>query len=253
MVDRFISSYCTRYLLQFFFYIIIFSSCAVKNNLYVYDPFPVEKGDFNFYAGIGSGIRASADVVDDNGDIIFNEHLDMAPNLAVGAQINLVHNLDLRLAMHFPYVIGGFGLRAGPQFSFFNRESRFNMALGTDLGFVVAKDSLNVLDSSIPLDITVNSIIYADFFLPIGYQLNENTKIVLTPRYSLNTYFIRYRTDSKDSYKFNPRVPSIALGLHHKKVYLEFSAFQYKDELYPNFGIVYLLGDKPINSGDSEF
>ena len=216
-------------------------SCAVTNSLYINDPVSARDEGMTLYAGIGTGVRADIESVDQDGNIRFSDDITMAPNVYGGGQVNLVDKLDLRLSLHLPYLIGGFGLRAGPQYSFFSKESFFNMAIGTDLGFVVAKDSIKIFGSTSPLDIYANGAINADFFLPISFSFNQHTRIIITPRYSFNTIYIRHNTNDSESFKFKPTLPSLALGLRMKMLYFEFSAFRFQNEYFPNFGIVYIF------------
>ncbi len=219
-------------------------SCAVTNSLYVNDPVPVQDGGVALYVGIGTGVRADIESVDQDGNINFSDDITMAPNLYFGGQVNLVDKLDLRFTLHLPYLIGGFGLRAGPQYSLFKKESTFNMAIGTDLGFVIAKDSLKIFGTTSALDIYANGAINADFFLPISFSFNQHTRIIITPRYSFNTIYIRHNTNDPESFKFKPNLPSLALGLRTKRLYFEFSAFRFQDEYFPNFGMVYIFKHK---------
>jgi hypothetical protein len=221
--------------------LLLMFSCAVTNSLYVNDPVPEGA---NLYVGIGTGVRAGIESVDQDGNINFSDDIDMAPNVYAGGQLNLVDKLDLRLAIHLPYLIGGFGLRAGPQYSFFRKESIFNMAFGTDLGFVVAKDSLKIFGTTSALDIYANGAINADIFLPISIRFKQHTRIIITPRYSFNTIFIRYNTNDPETFKFKPNLPSLALGLRMKRLYFEISAFRFQDEYFPNFGMVYIFDNK---------
>ena len=230
-----------RKILLYFCGILLLSSCTVTNNLYVNDPVPVQKGNADFYLGIGTGVKAKIDSVSANGDITFSNEVTRAPNLCFGSQIGLTRNLDLRAAIHLPYIIGGFGARLGPQYTFFSNESKFNMAIGSDLGFVVAKDSIKIFGSTSALDIHSNGAINADFFLPFCFNFNENSRIIITPRYSFNTIYIRHNTGEKKSYKFSPHVPSLAIGLRLNKLYLEASAFRFQNEYYPNFGLIYIF------------
>ena len=231
--------------LPYFCGILFLSSCAVTNNLYVNDPVPVQKGNNYFYLGVGTGVEAKIDSVSANGDIAFSNELKMVPNLNFGGQFGLVHNLDLRLAVHLPNFLGGFGARLGPQYAFFGRESKFNMAIGSDLGFVLAKDSIKIFGSTTALDIYVNGAINADFFLPISFNFNENSRIIITPRYSFNTFYIRRNTMEKKGRKFNPNVPSLAIGLRLNRIYLEASAFRFQNEYFPNFGLIYVFKNSP--------
>lgn len=224
--------------------LLVVFSCAVTNNLYVNDPVSVQDEGANIYIGIGTGVRAEIDSVDQNGNISFSNDLTMAPNIYFGGQFNLVNNLDLRFTLHLPYLIGGFGLRAGPQYSFFKKESVFNMAIGTDLGFVVAKDSLKIFGTTSALDIYANGAINADFFLPLSVRLNQDTRLIITPRYSFNTIYIRQNMKNKESHKFKPNVPSLAVGLKMKRFYFEYSTFRFQEDYFPNFGMVYMFRSK---------
>ena len=224
--------------------LLLLFSCAVTNNLYVNDPVPTQNGEASLYLGVGTGVRAEIESVDPDGTINFSDEVSMAPNFYFGGQLNVVDKLGLRFSMHLPYLIGGFGLRAGPQYSFFKKESKFNMAVGTDLGFVVAKDSIKIFGSSSPLDIHANGAINADFFIPFSFSFNEYTRIILTPRYSFNTIFIRYNTGDDETYKFRPNVLSMALGMRIKRFYFEYSSFRYQGQYFPNFSIVYMLNNK---------
>ena len=95
--------------------LLLMFSCTVTNNLYVNDPVPAQDKEANFYIGIGTGVRADIDSVNKSGDITFSDDLTMAPNLYFGGQVNVLDQLDLRFTLHLPYIIGGIGLRAGPQ------------------------------------------------------------------------------------------------------------------------------------------
>jgi len=225
----------------FLFVIFLLSSCTVTNNLYVNDPVSVQKDNADSYVGIGTGVKASIDSVSANGDIAFSNELTMAPNLCFGSQIGLIHNLDLRAAVHLPYILGGFGARLGPQYTFFSKESKFNMAIGSDLGFVIAKDSIKIFGTTSALNIHANGAINADFFIPLSFNLNENSRIIITPRYSFNTIYIRHNTGEKESFKFSPHIPSLALGLRLDRLYIEASAFRFRNEYYPNFGLIYIF------------
>ena len=217
------------------------TSCAVTNNLYVNDPIPVARGEGNLYLGVGTGARAKIDSVDSSGNVSFANDLTLAPNLFFGGQVSLIDNLDLRFSVHLPYIIGGFGARLGPQYAFFSKDSRFNMAVGTDLGFVLAKDSLRIFGTNNALDVYASGAINADVFLTMGYQFNENSRIVITPRYSFNTLYIRQNTQQETTTKFKPQLPSVALGLYLNRIYIEASAFRFQDKYFPNVGLVYIF------------
>jgi len=221
--------------------ILLLFSCTVTNNLYFNDPVPTKQGEGHAYLGLGTGVRADIESVGLNGDITFSDDLTLAPNFYFGAQTRIIDNLDLRLSLSLPYIVGGIGLRLGPQYSFFKDSDTWNLAIGSDLGFVVAWDSLKFLGTKSDLEIYTNGAINADFFMPFSYSFNKNTRIVLTPRYSFNTLYIRENTKSRETFKFKPNVPSLALGLKTKRMYYELSAFRFQDNYFPNFGIVYIF------------
>ena len=218
---------------------ILVLSCTVTNNLYVNDPVPQGKGNCFFYAGLGTGFAPDIDSVSSNGDVHYSQGLSLAPNLCIGAQCGLGEQFDLRFNVHLPYVVTGFGLHAGIQYSLFRHWTLFNAALGTDVGFVVAKDTLDLGSIDIGLDPVTKGAINADFFLPVSYKLKENSRIVLTPRVSLNTLYIRRNENRNRSQKYSPIYPALSLGIFLNKLYFEATA-QYIDErIIPGFGIVY--------------
>ena len=235
--------------LSYFGLILLVSSCAVTNNLYINDPVPSQKDEGNFYVGIGSGIIGIIDSFHQNSNISIPFNIDKAPNVYFGGQTYLTDKLDFRLSLHFPGIIGGIGLRVGTQYSFFQAESIYNMAIGTDLGFVVATDLIfENLEITIGTeDNYANMAINADFFVPMSYSINQNTRLILTPRYSLNSIQKRENSDDLDSPKFSPRLFSLAVGLKVKKFYFEFSTFNFLDKYYCNFGMAYMfLNDEKV-------
>lgn len=219
------------------------SSCTVTNNLYVNNPFPVDTGKVEMYVGVGTGMQPKMDSIDENGDITFTDQISTAPNLCIGAQFPITRQLNIRAALHFPFLMGGFGIRVGPQYSLFTKDSKFNMAVGCDLGFVVAKDSIELFGSTTEVDSETNGALNADLFVPIGFQLSSNVQLIITARYSFNALFVRYNINESKSQTFHPAIPSVALGAFINSFYFEASAYQYENEWYPNFGLVYIIDD----------
>jgi len=229
----------TQKLISILFSIALFSSCTVLNQSYLNDPTPLGEGNGEIFLGAGTGAKPLVDSIANYGDIYFSNKIDFAPNVFLSGNYGLGERTNLRFSVHLPYLLGGFGLRAGVQQSFFKKESKFNAALGTDLGFVLAKDSLKIFGLAEELSIHANGGLNADVFLPISYTFNENLRIVLTPRLSANVLFIRYNQNEQESYKFTPILPSLALGLKTKRFYFEGNVIYFNNEYRPNFGIAY--------------
>lgn len=219
----------------------ILGSCTVLNNMYLNDPLPIGKDNLEFHLGAGTGLTPVVDVDPNNGDIKYSGAFEIAPILAFGGRYGTGEKLDLRIHAHFPYALGGFGLRAGVQYSFFDGSSFFNAAIGTDLSFVLAKDSIRILGSSTALDIQSNGAIGADLFIPVSFRINENSRIILTPRFSFNTIYIRHNENYRGTYKYKPHYPSLALGVRFSTIYLEVSIITFNESFYPNFGIAYIF------------
>jgi hypothetical protein len=206
----------------------------------VYDIPTKEEEEFG-YVGIATGVMPKIDSFAVDGAVSFSNKLTQHPNLCLGGQINAVENLDVRGAIHMPLPFGGFGMRAGPQFSFLNRESKFNVAIGSDLGYTFAKDSIKLFGDNIPLSIAVNGVFSADFFLPLRYSFNNESRLIVTPRYSYTTFYMRYNTERKSSYSFRTYVPSLAIGFRIKHFYFENSVFLFQDKYIVNYGFAYLF------------
>ena len=104
------------------FLLMLTSSCIVVNNLYVNDPVPLEKDSIRTYIGVGSGFEPKIDSISANGTVHHQNKYELAPNLCFGGQFGLGNQTDLRIAVNLPYIITGFGIRAGVQHSFFKKE-----------------------------------------------------------------------------------------------------------------------------------
>lgn len=199
------------------------------------------KGKGEAYGGIGMGLETKIDSVSDiSGAIHFSDKIITAPVLAFGIQAGAAKQTDIRLAFHLPKIFGGFGLRAGVQQSIFNPDSKFNVALGTDLGFVISKDSIHIFGSGNEINKSTNGAINADFFLPIGFSSQKNFRIVLTPRYSLNVMYVRKFRDERKSNSFKFSYPALSLGIRKKHFYFEATGIFYQKSFYPNFGVAWM-------------
>ncbi len=218
------------------------TACTVSNNLYIANPNPMGKGNKVAYIGVGTGVQLKIDSVNkDNGNINFSNKIATAPILAIGGQFGISKKTDIRVAVHFPKIIGGFGIRAGLQHSFWESNSKINIALGVDLGGVFSRDSIKILGSKTSVNKETNGALNADFFIPFSVKLNTNTSLIITPRYSFNTFYIRRNQLYNESNNFNLSYPAISLGIQSKKMYFEITTIHYNDKLYPHFGFARLL------------
>lgn len=209
----------------------------VTNNLYVNDPTPMMKGKGKGYLGIGTGITPRSDSISADKKINFSNKIAVAPILSFGGQIGLGEHMNIRIAGHLPGFIGGFGLRAGTQYGFFDRKSKFNVAIGLDLGFVIARDSMRIFGTRRALAIESKLGYNADFFMPISYKFTKDFMVVLTPRYSYTTIEIRKYTNHSSSANLKLNSPIVSLGVRYRQLYLETSIMHYGNRFYPNFGV----------------
>ncbi|MFZ4545674.1 MAG: hypothetical protein ACOYOA_16615, partial [Saprospiraceae bacterium] len=192
-------------------FLICFSSCIVTNNLYVNDPTPLGKNKSKGYLGIGTGTWLLGDstlVINDNPAkfIIF-------PVAEFGFKYGVGTKTNLHFSAHTPITFGGLGLKLGMQQSVFENSSPFNLAFGFDVG--------GALPGSKILGISVNEnenrgAFNADFFMPLSMKINSNVKVILTPRYSFNTYYLVKKN------KINFTV--LSAGLSYKRNLFEASA-----------------------------
>ncbi len=219
----------------------VLCACSVTDNLYVNNPVPAGKGNYEVFGGIGTGIRAKTDSVSDNGNIYASGKTVLAPVLSIGAQAGLLKHMDLRAALYLPYVIGGVGGRIGTQYSLFDSASVFNAALGTDFSFSFAKDSLTLFGSTSALNPDSKGSLSFAFFLPFSYRLSEHALLILTPRYSFNSFYFHENKNTSKSNRIGIKYPSLTLGFRIKSFYLESSALFYNHTVYPHGGIVWYL------------
>lgn len=228
-------------------------SCVTTNNLYVNNPVPLGKGKGEAYVGLSTGVAAKIDYVSpENGKIHFSNKIKSAPVLSAGLQVGILNQTDIRLALHFASVGGSFGFRTGVQHSFFDFQSKMNIALGTDLGFVVALDSMKILGTMTAIDKSANGAINADVFIPVSIRLKDNFSLVVTPRYSLNTIYVRKFEDENSSVPFKFKYPAVSLGIRTGKLYFEVTTLIYHHTVYPHFGLAWMFAtrDVKINAGD---
>lgn len=219
-------------------------SCTATNNLYVNNPVPMGKGNAELYLGLGTGVVAKIDSISlGNGAVNFSNRISNAPILSLGSQIGLSKQTDLRIAIHFPWIVGGFGFRAGIQHSFFDSNSRINMAIGSDLGFVVSKDSIEISGTNVAIGgKSSNGAISADLFLPISFKIKNDFRVVVTPRYSLTTIYIREYQDKNGAKPFSFHYPALSLGIRVKRFYFETTVLYYFNSFaYHHFGAAWFI------------
>ena len=212
-------------------FILFFSSCTVTNNFYVNNAIPVEVGKLEYYGGISTGYQPKLD----------STRYRISNNLSGGIQTSLckLEKTNIRAAIHFPEIIGGFGARLGIQQSFFKRNSDFNIAIGTDLGFTAAKDSVKnfVNGEYIKIQNDIKGAYNFDFFLPMTFRIEKNTQITLTPRYSYTFISLKKSKSTKLFY------PAMSAGFKYKYLYFETTATYINDNFVPFFGLGFILTD----------
>lgn len=216
---------------------LILSSCAVTNNLYLNDAIPFEKGNGRAHAGLGSGFAPKIDSVSDAGAVYYSNKLNIMPNFCVGAQGHLAKGLSGRLSLNFPFVLGGIGFRGGLQYSFLPPASKFNIGIGTDLGFVLSRDSIRIFNSFFALSPEVAGMTNADLFLPITFQFSDDTRLTLTPRISNQHFWIKRYIGNEGSYSYSPPMIGISSHVKIKQTSLELTVFKIDGLLMPGLGM----------------
>ena len=96
--------------------LISFGACSVQNNLYLNNPAPLEKGEQEYCLGISMDLQPKVDSLGLQNQVIYDDEFKLAPSLHIGARFRLAEKLTLGTQLHFPYIIGGFGLDIRPQF-----------------------------------------------------------------------------------------------------------------------------------------
>lgn len=219
------------------------NSCTVTNNMYLNDPEPCGRGKVDLYAGIGTGMQVKLDSVYDQGYYTTSYRTTIAPSASLGTQFGVTNQCDVRVSIHFPYIIGGFGIHAGVQNSFFNAASRFNMAVGIDAGGVLSKKTIHNDDQSedVKLNPPTKGAMNADIFMPFSYRISDNMRLILTPRYSFNILYVRSVEDPGDNRHFNLSFPVLTLGMKIHNLYFEASGQYYNNLLRPQVGIAWFI------------
>ena len=216
-------------------------ACTVTNNLYLNDAVPLEKEEGEFFLGVGSGLQPAIDEITEDGDVVFSDSLKAAPNLVLSLKGGLGKNFTLNFGVHLPYILSGFGMNFGTQYSFFPKESRINVAPGINFGFVISRTELfNEPLKSVP---PVSGAMNLDLYLPFSFVLKENYRLILTPRLSSNIMFIKKNVDFDDNRWFKPMFQIYSAGLRLNKIYIEASAIYFKQKLLPNAGIAFVFGE----------
>jgi hypothetical protein len=144
---------------------------------------------------------------------------------------------DLRIAFNFPYIIAGFGFRAGVQHSFFRKEEPFNLAVGADVGIALSKDSL----LGVKLDNIMQDAVNADIFLPMSFSSSPNYRIIFTPRISFNAFYVKENIFLSKTTVYSTFIPSITLGMKLNRIYIECGVHSVHQVLMPNLGICYMF------------
>ncbi|MDP2176460.1 MAG: hypothetical protein Q8K70_11175 [Bacteroidota bacterium] len=215
-------------------------SCSVTNNIYINETTPFEDGKGVVSLGIGTGLIPKIDSVSDNGDINFNNKISIAPNFYLGVQGGIKNRINYRASINLPFIIGGFGQRGGAQYSFLPKESKFNFAVGIDLGFVASKDSVKILGSRIGVNPHTNGITNADIFMPFTLNINENSRFTITPRYIHQYFWIKYNVDSHKSYSYIQSTIGLSAGLKYKSLYIESTMLSMNNRIFPVLGIGFI-------------
>ena len=221
--------------------IILFTSCAVTNNFYVNDILEEQESEGAFgYLGVSTGLQPDANLDADGSTIIFNDSLTLAfPNIIIGGQIGSGKHLDFRAALHLVGLVGGGGLRGGMQYAVMDRTSNTNIAFGADIGFsralTIDSDKNDGVDGE---EIGYNPVSTTlDLYSPLVFKVAEDKKLIITARYTLGTYQIRFDTIGQQTYRHKERIPSISIGFRSKWGYFEGSVMKVGDQYIPNFGL----------------
>ncbi len=215
-------------------------SCTVTNNMYVNDPVPVTKNQAEAYAGFGMGLQPRIDSVSNIGEV-FSSSLQRSYNLVAGGRGGITHRFTLGGSIHLPEVVGGFGLNLRPQLSLFPNVAPFNMAIVADIGGTFAKDSIRFLGSSEYRDNESRGAFTMDLSLPVSQRLGKETRLIITPRYSFNTFYLRREFEYERSKRFGVQYPALSVGLRAKRVHMEGTIAKFNQEYKFMAGIVFFF------------
>ena len=229
-------------------WIILFSialfmgSCTVTNNMYVNDPFPLAKTNFEFYGGAGMGLKPKIDSIDQSGEV-FSSGVGQTFNLVFGYRYGINNIWGIGLGLHLPEAVGGIGANLKTQLSLFPTPAPTNLALVADIGFVISEDSVRILGIDWRFDDKSRGAFNVDFSLPFGYRIGKNAKLIITPRYSFNTFYLRRNFTSNRSKKVNVQYPALSLGYRIRQVQFESTMLKYKDMYKFVAGVVFFFGN----------
>jgi len=226
-------------------------SCTVTNNMYVNDPVPVTKNQSEAYAGFGMGLQPRIDSVSDIGEV-FSSSLQRSYILVAGGRGGITHRFTLGGSIHLPEVVGGFGLNLRPQLSLFPNVAPFNMAIAADIGGTFAKDSIRFLGSSEYQDNESRGAFTMDFSLPVSQRLVKETRLIITPRYSFNTFYLRREFEYERSKRFRVQYPALSVGLRANRVHLEGTVAKFNKEYKFMAGIVFFFSKDFMGGTEGE-
>jgi hypothetical protein len=222
--------------------LLLFSvSCTVTNNMYVNDPVPVTKNQVEAYGGFGMGLQPRIDSVSDIGEV-FSSSLQRSYNLVFGGRGGITHRFTLGGNLHFPQIIGGIGINLRPQFSLFPNITPFNIAVAADIGGTFAKDSITILGSSDYQDNESKGVFTFDLSLPVSQRFGKETRLIITPRYSFNTFYLRQEFEYDRSKRFKVQYPALSVGLRANRVHMEGTVAKFEKDYKFMAGIVFFFG-----------
>jgi hypothetical protein len=218
----------------------LFSACTVTNNLYVNNPVPLTKGNYEVYGGLGLGLKPQIDSITNSGEV-FSHDFRTSYYLVFGGRYAFTDQFNVSGSMHLPEILGGFGANIRPQISLMSRESKLNMALAADIGGVFFQDSISPFGIEIDIDPETRGAFNIDFSNPLGVKLGKETWLVFSPRYSFTWFYFRKAFDHNDSKNFLVRYPALSLGLRAKRIHLELSAAKVNNKNRYFAGLVYFF------------
>jgi hypothetical protein len=218
----------------------LFSSCTVTNNLYVNNPVPLTKSDYEVYGGFGLGLKPKIDSITSSGEV-YSHDFRTSYSLVTGGRYAFTDHFNLGGSIHLPEILGGFGVNIRPQISLMPRESKLNLALAADVGGVIFQDSISPFGIEIDIDPETRGAFNIDFSNPLGLKLGKETWLIFTPRYSFSWFYFRKAYEYDGSKKFSVKYPALSLGLRAKRIHLEFSAAKVNHKFRYLAGMAYFF------------
>lgn len=225
--------------------IFLFGACTVTNNMYLNDATPLIKSDYELYGGVGMGLTPRIDSVNDAGEV-FSNSLRISYNLLMGAKVGVSNLFGVQLGVHLPEIVGGAGGTLRAQMSMFPTPAKSNLAFVVDLGGVIAKDTVEFIGLDIDTKAKTHGAINADFAIPISYQLSRQSRLIVTPRYSFNTFYLRKSFNSDRSKRMKVQYPALSLGLRVKRMQMEATVMNYRENYSFMTGVVFFIGKKQL-------